>query len=212
MIRGKCHTISDYCFVKVKQWGTECVEEEEEGVLAISQKSPGGASTYREPLSRNKNSMCGTLCVSVLACVLHLKPKSQRKKQSHVSNFGHVQWFQKKNTHKDEDDKQWRCENTGAETAEIEDFNLCMNASITLIILYLRLRTPTPSPILPLISVAPFSLLLVLIWGVHAVPVADSTGYQFSPSFWIIKVQYHKWSIQLPPFISGSIHLSNFLF
>lgn len=211
MIRGKCHTFSDLCFVKVKQWGAECVEEEEEGVIAISQRSPGGAPPpNREPLSRNKNSMCGT---SVLACVLRLRPKTRRKKQSPISTGDPVQWFKiNTHTHKDEDDKQWHCESTGAETAGIEDFNLRMNASITLIILYVRLRTPTPSLILPLISVAPFSLLLVLIWGVHTVPVADSTGYQFSPSFWIIKVQYHKWSIQLPPFISGSIHLSNFLF
>lgn len=57
------------------------------------------------------------------------------------------------------------CEGIGAETAEIEDFSLCMNASITLITLHLRLQTPTQSLILPLISVPFFSVLLALLWA-----------------------------------------------
>ena len=48
--------ISDLCFVKVRQWGRECVER----VPAISQNSPWGAP--REPLSGTKTP-CVALCV-----------------------------------------------------------------------------------------------------------------------------------------------------
>lgn len=47
----------------------------------------------------------------------------------------------------------------GAETAEIEDFSLRMNASITLIILYLRLRNTHSVAYPPAHLRAPFFLL-----------------------------------------------------
>lgn len=62
MIRGKCHTFCDLCFVKVRQWGSACVER----VPAISQNSPGGAP--RELCSGTKTA-CVALCMCVCACL-----------------------------------------------------------------------------------------------------------------------------------------------
>lgn len=162
MIRGKCHTFSDLCFVKGQTvgvgWGGGSVWRG--GVLAISQNSPGGAP--QGAALRNKNSMCGALRECVCVC---LRPGLENRTWFEQRCGVTVLFNDKKktHTHNNKGDKQWPCEGIGAETAGIEDFDLRMNASITLIILYLRLRTPTPSLILPLISVAPFSLLLVLI-------------------------------------------------
>lgn len=160
MIRGKCHTFSDLCFVKGQTvgvgWGGGVCGG---GVLAISQNSPRGAP--QGAALRNKNSMCGALRVCVFVCLRPgLENRTQFEQRCRVTVLFNDK---KKKTHNNKGDKQWPCEGIGAETAGIEDFDLRMNASITLIILYLRLRTPTPSLILPLISVAPFSLLLALI-------------------------------------------------